>query len=140
MAGAALVAGALAAAAFLAGAFVAGAFVAGAFFAGADFPAGVDFLAGPFAGVALAVARFADRLTAAFLAGVDFLAGAALVADRLADALAAVCAFLAGAALVAPAGDFFTAVNSTSFEGSARLSCTASGHCGTTVPPTSTSG
>src|SRR5665213_1863152 len=132
--GAALVA----ATTFLAGAFGPGAvfFVGAALVAGAaDFFAGVDlvtvaFLVGALAVLALGGAAFLAGVplpdTAAFLAGVAFLVGGV--------------AFLAGAAFFAPAGDFFTAVNSTSFgdePGTPRLA-----HCGTETapPPTSASG
>jgi hypothetical protein len=143
---AALVAAALVAATFaaaLAGALVAGP-LAGAWVA-------VDLLADAlmvdFVPEGLAVAFLAAVLAAGIFSEVVFFAGTASVPEV---ALAAVlffgaafddvAVFLAGAALVVPAGDFFTAVNSTSLRDLPVVPRTAPGHCGTDVPPTSTSG
>jgi hypothetical protein len=75
--------------------------------------------AGALAAGALAGAAFElVARVAVFDVAADFCALAAPVAER-ADVVvltALVDAFLAGAALVAPAGDFFTAVNATSFK------------------------
>jgi hypothetical protein len=69
---------------------------------------------------------------------VAFAGTAPLVADLEAD-LAEPASFLAGAAFVVPAGDFFTAVNSTSFKDLPVTPLSALWHSGTNGPPTSTS-
>jgi hypothetical protein len=88
---------------------------------------------------------FAVDLAAGALAGV-FLADALLPEVALAAvpffgaAFADVTFFRACVALVVPAGDFFTAVNSTSLRDLPVVPRTAPEHCGTDVPLTSTSG
>ena len=91
--------------------------LAAGFFAGAALA--VDFVAEGFVGLGLAPETFDVTLVVAFFAG---------------------AAFFVGAALVVPADDFFTAVNSTSLRDLPATSPSAPGHCGTAVPPTSTSG
>ncbi len=83
----------------------------------------------------------------AFFADAAFFVGVALAvafaAGRFAGALVAAglaAAFFVVAALLVPAVDFFTAVNSTSLRVLPAPPPSAPGHCGTAVPPTSTSG
>jgi hypothetical protein len=99
----------------------------------------VLFLAVPFE-TDFAFDLAAGDLAAVFFAG-DLAAEVALAAvPFFGAAFADVTFFWAGVALVVPAGDFFTAVNSTSLRDLPVVPRTAPEHCGTDVPPTSTSG